>query len=582
MRQDPHSYADLDQARVERVELELTVDFEARRLHGEATLFFAEPATGAVDLDCRGLEIGGILDAQGALVRFELGRNDPILGERLRLNLDRTTPYVRMQYATGADASGLMWLSPDQTNGGEHPFLLSQCQAIHARSLVPLQDTPRARITTTARITVPAFATVVMSAAPGQVEDQGDHRTFAFEMPQPIPPYLLALAAGQLEARDLGPRCRVFAEPGVVEAAAWEFEDVDRMLCAAEELFGPYPWERYDFIVLPPSFPMGGMENPRMTFLTPTLLAGDRSLVGVLAHELAHSWTGNLVSNATNEDFWLNEGWTVWAERRILEHLYGEEEAVQQAVLGRRGLDESLADHVRRGANTALTFDQQGLDPDDVFSRIPYEKGCLLITALERAAGRERFDAFVQDYIRTFRFQSIDTATFVAFVRSELPEAAGVDLDLWLHEQGLPDDAPTFRSARLDAIATQAAAGQLPEDGAGWSTTEKLTYLDHLLPRIDANAVSAALGIDHRANAEVRSAWLAFAVRAGTTALEPALSDLLDTVGRTKLLKPVVREMVARQDLGALARTLVDRNHARFHSSTRIALERELRTVPTA
>ncbi|MEZ4323140.1 MAG: leukotriene A4 hydrolase C-terminal domain-containing protein [Myxococcota bacterium] len=574
MRADPHSHADLDQARTLELDLDLVVDFAQRVLHGTATLVFAEPVAGAVDLDSRSLAIEAVSDADGRSVPFEVGATDPVLGERLRLELPVPTDRIAIRYRTSPAATGLMWLSPAQTDGGVHPFVLSQCQAIHARSLVPLQDTPRARITYTARITVPGFASVVMSAAPGTIEPGADgSRAFRFAMPQPIPPYLLALAAGDLASRDLGPRCRVFAEPGVVESAAWEFADVERMLASAEELFGPYPWDRYDFIVLPPSFPLGGMENPRMTFLTPTLLAGDRSLVGVLAHELAHSWTGNLVTNATNEDFWLNEGWTVWAERRILERLYGSEEAAQQAVLGRMTLDQTLADREAEGASTALTYAQAGLDPDHEFSQVPYEKGFLLLVALERAVGRARFDRFVQDYIAHFRFQSIDTDTFVAFLRHTLPEAAPVDLTPWLQQPGLPDDAPAYRSERLDTLEEAARQGEIP-DGRAWSATEKLVYLSHLPAEVDAFAVADHLGIDPESpNAELRSAWLTLAVRSGAQGLEAPLRSMLSSVGRTKLLKPVVKAMVARDDLRPLARELFDANRSRLHSSTRGALE---------
>jgi len=574
MRADPHSYSDLDQARTESLSLELEVDFERRILLGRVRLRFTAPAVGTVDLDSRGLKIHRVVDEEGAGVGFGLDPTDPVLGERLRLELPSPTATLTIDYETGPNATGLMWLKPEQTDGGTHPFLLSQCQAIHARSLMPLQDTPRARITYQATIRVPAFATVVMSAAPGRVEPAGEGwRSFQFEMPQPIPPYLFALAVGELDWRDLGPRCRVYAEPGVVESAAWEFDDVERMLSTAEELFGPYRWDRYDFIVLPPSFPLGGMENPRMTFLTPTLLAGDRSLVGVLAHELAHSWTGNLVTNATNEDFWLNEGWTVWAERRILERLYGEEEAKQQAILGRMGLDRTLARRIEHGACTALTYSQQGLDPDGEFSTVPYEKGFLLITALERAVGRERFDRFVREYIDAFCFQSIDTDTFVDFARLHLDGLNGVDVGEWLHREGVPESAPAFCSDRLDGLIGLAEQGS-PVSGADWSTTEKLVYLAHLPDEVDATAVASWLGLDGSANAELRSAWLALAVRTGVDGLEGQLDAFFDRVGRTKLLAPVLAEMGGRADLAALGQAAVARNAARWHSSTRGTLQR--------
>ncbi|HJW32527.1 MAG TPA: M1 family aminopeptidase/hydrolase, partial [Holophagaceae bacterium] len=342
-RPDPHSYYDSVQPRARRLRLKLGVDFAAKRLDGEVVLEFGEAVSGALDLDTKGLEIlGAQVPGQGS-IPWELGEADPVLGRRLRVTVPDGTREVTVRYRTAPDAMALQWLDPQQTEGKVAPYLFSQCQQIHARTMVPCQDTPIARVSYQAEVTVPEGLTAVMSAGPDGDEATGDGRhTFRFTMPQPIPSYLLALAVGRLEARDLSPRSRVWAEPETVESAAWEFAGVEEMIVKAEGLFGAYPWDRYDMLVLPPSFPYGGMENPRMTFLTPTLLAGDRSLVDVVAHELAHSWTGNLVTNATAEHFWLNEGFTVWAERRILRALHGEEAATLGWAIGQKALDESL------------------------------------------------------------------------------------------------------------------------------------------------------------------------------------------------------------------------------------------------
>jgi aminopeptidase N len=579
MRTDPHSHTDLDQGRVTDLALAWTVDFERRVLHGHATLTLDDAATGPLDLDTRGLDIDRVVGGDGAALPFTLGATDPVLGQRLRVQRDRATSTLTVHYQTSPDASALMWLDPSQTDGGAHPFLLTQCQAIHARSLVPVQDSPQVRIRYSARVSVPAPMSAVMSAAPGTQEvGAGAWRTLRFEMPQPIPAYLLALAVGQLESRDLGPRTRVFAEPGVVESAAWEFADAERMLEAAEGLFGPYAWERYDFIVLPPSFPMGGMENPRMTFLTPTLLAGDRSLVSVLAHELAHSWTGNLVTNATNADFWLNEGWTVYAERRILEVLYGAEAAAQDARLGRVALDEALAERRASGRSTALCYDQEGLDPDVEFSKVPYERGFLLITALEQAVGRPAFDVFIQQYMERYRFHSLTTAGFLDFVRERLPGATeAVDLDAWVYGEALPADAPTFESPRLTALAALARGWPTDDrpDPGDWSTTEALFFLSQL-PHLDAGAAEAVgdwLGLRDTGNAELQCAWLSLAAASGVEGLEPECRAFVDRVGRTKLLKPVLSAMVGQDTLRPVAEALVASNRERWHGSTRLVVD---------
>jgi len=569
MRADPHSHADLEQGRVTHLSWVLTVDFEARCLHGEARLSLAEAASGPLTLDTRSLHIHAVTDADGRPLPFDLGTADPILGAPLTVHRDHPVGELVLRYRTATDASALLWLEAAQTASGR-PFLLTQCQAIHARSIVPLQDTPRARITYDAAITVPGEMVPVMSAAPGARD--GD--TWRFDMPQPIPPYLLALAVGDLVPRDLGPRTRVFAEPSVADAAAWEFADVERMLAAAEDLFGPYRWDRYDAVVLPGAFPLGGMENPRMTFLTPTLIAGDRSLVNVLAHELAHSWTGNLVTNADNEHFWLNEGWTVYAERRILEALEGTEVAHQSAALARVRLEEQIARRHDAGQRTALTYDQAGLDPDAEFCLVPYEKGFLLLAAIEQAVGRPRFDRFTRAYIERFAFQSITTGDFLAFLAEQLPDH-GVDLDPWLYEDGLPPSAPRFPVPRLDALGS--AARDLPgTDPATWPRPQRVAetlYFLSQLPLLDgptALALAEHIGLRGTRNAELRSAWLSLAIRAGVVE-EAELEAFVGSVGRTKLLAPIVRALVAsgRRDR---AQDLRQRYASRWHVSTRQAL----------
>src|SRR5882672_6943468 len=305
-RSDPHSYADSSQPQTRSISFDLRVNFAARVIVGEITLQFKEVGSGPIDLDTRDLKIESVTSLDGAGLAFDQAQPEPILGSRLRIELPPASAGVRIRYSTSPQASALQWLDPAQTAGGAQPFLFSQCQPIHARSIFPLQDTPRIRVKVdSARFRVPPpLHTLMAAAARGP-----DH----FEMPQPIPPYLLAFAVGDLDSRPLSPRCAVWAERSLADAAAFEFAEVEKMLGAAEALFGPYDWDRYDVLVMPPSFPYGGMENPRLTFVTPSLLAGDRSLVNVIAHELAHAWTGNLVTNASANDFWLNEGFTVYA-----------------------------------------------------------------------------------------------------------------------------------------------------------------------------------------------------------------------------------------------------------------------------
>ena len=576
---DPHSYFDEAQPRTESWDLKLKADFGRKILEGSITLRFAAPGSGPLDLDTRGLDIRAARTPAGNPVPFALQAEEPILGSRLRLDLPADTAAVTVDYATRPDSSALQWLDPAQTEGRLHPFLFSQCQAIHARALAPCQDSPGARVAYTAEITVPGALAAVMSAGPeGNVHHADGTRTFAFRMPQPIPPYLLALAVGRLESRDLSPRARVWAEPETVERAAWEFAGVETFIQKAEGLFGPYDWDRYDMLVLPPSFPYGGMENPRMTFLTPTLLAGDRSLVDVVAHELAHSWTGNLVTNATAEHFWLNEGWTVWAERRILQALHGEEAAALGWALGQKALEDSLARFDKEPHLTVLRTHLQGIDPDDAFSSIPYEKGARFIRALELAAGPEPFEAFLQEYMDVFRFRALTTEQFCAFVEAQLPGVLRkVDAETWLHQPGMPANAPVFRSERLDALTALGAgwkAGQRPDPGqaAGWSPTELLIYLQNLprpLPEADCADLDGRLGLTGRGNFELLVEWLCIAAASGYEPVFPRIREVLLRVGRMKFLRPLYRALGATAATRSLARDIFAEASPGYHGLSR-------------
>ncbi|RYE86262.1 MAG: M1 family peptidase, partial [Myxococcales bacterium] len=439
-RLDPHSYADDTQPRTTSFDWKASVDFAAHVIQAEVTLSFAAPAAGGpLDLDTRDLTIDAVVDHAGRALGHTLHEADPILGRRLEIAVPAGAPSVTVRYRTSPAASALQWLTPEQTLGQRHPYLFSQCQAIHARSVVPCQDTPSIRQTYTASLDVPAELQAVMAAASHEREVRGERAVQRFHMPQPIPPYLFAFAVGDLAAKDLSPRSRVWSEPAQLEAAAWEFALVEDHLRAAESLFGPYDWDRYDLLVMPPSFPYGGMENPRLTFLTPSLLAGDRSLVNVLAHELAHSWTGNLVTSTTAEHFWLNEGFTVFAERRILEALEGPELAALHAALGHERLEQAFAQHADQPGLTKLRTSLAGVDPDEAFSAVPYEKGYLFLKALEEAAGREAFDRLLAAWLGAHRFGAATTDDFLALVERTLPGLlARVDAGAWVDEPGLP------------------------------------------------------------------------------------------------------------------------------------------------
>ena len=590
-RRDIHSYANVDEARVTHVELDLTVVFEAQRLRGSALLSFdrVRDDAGTLVLDTRDLTIAAVesWSATGGFdaATYSLADPDPVLGAALTVVLPPEATRVRVTYETAPAASGLQWLAPAQTAGREHPFMFTQSQAIHARSWIPLQDTPAVRTTYGARVRTPAGLRAAMSAAndPDAPAD-GDYR---FDMPQPIPSYLIALAAGDLAFRPLGERAGVYAEPSVVEAAAAEFVDTESMMAATEALYGPYRWDRYDLLVLPPSFPFGGMENPRLTFATPTILAGDRSLVSLVAHELAHSWSGNLVTNATWRDFWLNEGFTVYIERRIIEAVYGRDREEMEAVLGVEALH---ADLDRLGdADQILHVDLAGRDPDDAMTQIPYEKGALFLRHLEGAVGRERFDRFLRDYFDQFAFESITTADFVAYLREHLLDdealAVQVPVDEWIRAPGLPASAPAPASDAFRAVERQAgrwARGEAPAadlDTSAWTTQEWLHFLGVLPPSLGHAQMAdldAAFGLTQSPNAEIAHQWLRIAIRNAYGPADDRLERYLLGIGRRKLILPLYEALAATPAGRERARSIYRRARPGYHPISAGSIDRIL------
>ena len=549
-RMDIHSWSRPDLIRVRHLELDLDVDFDRRVLEGSATLHLDRLAGSELVLDTRGLEIHSVENAAS----FELGAADPILGAPLRIELRPDASWVLVHYTTSPAASGLQWLDPPQTAGKVHPFLYTQSQAIHARSWIPLQDTPAVRITFEAGIRVPAGLRAVMGA--GVSGNQ-------FRMERPVPSYLIALAAGDLEFRELGPRSGVYAEPPLIDAAAYEFADTEAMIGAVEAMYGPYRWGRYDLLVLPPSFPFGGMENPRLTFATPTILAGDRSLVSLVAHELAHSWSGNLVTNATWSDFWLNEGFTVYVERRILERLYGPARAAMEAVLGRRQLDSEMAG--LREPDRVLHIDLTGRDPDDGCTLVPYEKGALLLRTIEQAVGRERFDAFLRAYFDHFAFRSITTADFLEYVRRELPNP--VPLDEWIYRPGIPEGAAEPHS---DAFARVESGW--PTDTSAWSTQEWLHFLRSQDPP-DMARLDREFHFSESHNSEILHQWLWMAVKAGYQPAYPKVGPFLKSVGRRKFLKPIYSELMKTPEGQARARAIYAEARPGYHPIAQTSID---------
>ncbi|RYU81306.1 M1 family metallopeptidase [Hymenobacter persicinus] len=578
---DPHTYARPAEVQVRHLALHLTVDFTSRTLTGEAT-WTLDNHTGATELwlDARHLDVDAVLldGPHGEQAEFALGADDPVRGQALRAVIKPDTRTVTLRYRTRPEAAALQWLTPEQTAGRQHPFLFTQSQAILARTWIPCQDSPGIRFTYEARVQVPAELLALMSA------ENPQHRAasgeYHFRMSQPIPAYLMALAVGDVEFTPLSTRTGIYAEPVTLPTATHEFVDLEKMVGAAEALYGPYRWDRYDLLVLPPSFPFGGMENPRLTFVTPTILAGDRSLTSLVAHELAHSWSGNLVTNATWNDFWLNEGFTVYFERRIMEKLYGRPYADMLQVLGHTGLLHTIEELGATSPDTHLHLDLAGRDPDEGLNEIAYEKGDYLLLTLEHLVGREKLDAFIKEYFARHSFQSMDTASFVAYLRRELLDREPgledkLQLDAWINGPGIPTVAPPVSSARFAAVEEalrnwqQGTPAALLPDVASWSSHEWVHFL-HGLPKqltpAQLQDLDKAFGFTQSGNSEILAAWFPLTIAVGYAPAEAALHQFLTRVGRRKFLVPQYKALLNGPGGRARAQAIYAEARPNYHS----------------
>lgn len=587
---DRFSYAEPAKVTQTALALDLKVDFDKRELAGSAELALAwhDREARELVLDTRDLSIEGVeaIDAQGRAspAKFTLAARDAVLGSALHVALDAQVPKVRIRYRTSPQASGLQWMTPAQTAGKKQPFMYSQSQSIHARSWVPLQDTPAVRFPYTAHVTGPKALRVVMSA-----NNDAHHRLdgdFSFSMPQPIPSYLLAIAVGDLAVRETGPRSAVYAEPSVVKKAAREFADTEKMIETTEKLYGPYRWGRYDILVLPPSFPFGGMENPRLTFATPTVLVGDKSLVSLVAHELAHSWSGNLVTNASWRHMWLNEGFTSYVENRIVEAVYGKVQADEEFIIA--------ADELLREVKSTPPATQRLVpdldDADDAASDFAYVKGAWLLRTLEARFGREVFDAYLRGYFEHFAFQSITTQQMLDYLKPELldkhPGKMSLDeVKAWIDQGGVPADAPLPASPQLQAIA---AARSQWLDGKRtaielrarkWNTHEWMYFLDGLPDKLSAQQLAALDGAWHlngSPNAEIARRWYLAAARADYRPARTEMAKYMVRIGRRYLVVPIYEELAKTPDGLTFAREVYAKARPGYHPMTQASVEKAL------
>jgi len=579
---DPWTFARPEVARVTHVALDLALDFEARQVSGTAALdVLAAPGADTIVLDSAGLQVASVTDGLGNPLPFTAGEAVEGKGAPLTVVLGKARKII--VHYTAASAEALQWLAPAQTAGGKLPYLLSQGQPTLNRSWIPTQDSPGIRQTWEARIVAPKPLTVVMSGLRvGEPEDLGDRRAFRFAMDKPIAPYLIAIAAGDLAFRELGPRTGVWTEPSMLDAAASELADTEKMVDAAEALYGPYRWGRYDMIVLPPSFPYGGMENPTLTFLTPTFIAGDKSLNGLVAHELAHSWSGNLVTNANWADSWLNEGVTSYFENRILEALYGSHRANQEAALGFADMEQVFAEKGREAPVTALHLPEAEAVPDGGESGIIYDKGAVFMRTIEQTVGRERFDAWLRQWFDARAFQPATSALLLADLRANLVKGDAelerkLMLDEWVYGTGLPANvarpvASAF--AEVDAKAADYRATHVvdAEAWARWTTAERLRFLAGLPRELSGQQLGdldVHLGLSESGNNEIVFAWLKQALANRYEPALPLAERFLARVGRRKFVLPLFETLMDQGEWGRpIARRIYAETRAGYHAVT--------------
>jgi len=577
---DEHSYSKPELAVVKHLDLDIKVDFDTQTISGKASWLIDNISKGnEIIFDENTLNITKItLGDDEKETKFELGKDTEFHGKPLHITIEPNTTKVNIYYSTTKDAIALQWLTPAQTADKKKPFVFSQGESIWSRTWIPCQDSPGIRFTYNAKVTVPKDLLAVMSAVNPQKKN--DTGVYTFKQDKAIPSYLMAIAVGDLEFQSIDNRTGVYAEPSMLKKSAWEFAELGKMVVAAEKLYGPYRWGRYDVLVLPPSFPYGGMENPNLTFLTPGVIAGDRSLTSLLAHELGHSWSGNLVTNATWDDIWLNEGFTTYVEHRIGEEIFGKEEAEMQDVLTRKDLDDNIAEYGATNPDTRLKVSLTGRNPDDGISQIPYVKGYNFLKVIEQAVGREKFDPFIKNYFDAHAFQSITTEDFVKYINDNLIKgdkalADKIKLDDWIYKPGIPSNITPVHSDDFTAIdSIQKNWRKTGVKGLSQkikSTTEKQHFIDYLPADItveEMTAIDAEFSFTKNGNFVIKRQWFVQAIRHQYKTAYPAIEQFMIATSRTGSLMTLYKELVKTPEGKVWAKQIFDKAKSGYHATT--------------
>lgn len=583
---DTHTLSNADSIMMQHLFLDINVSFEQKRISGRAD-WTIENKTGAAELhlDSYALQVDSVL-VDGVKVAHTFAAAVPHLGSRLNIPIKPASRLVSIFYATGDSARALQWLAPQQTLSKTAPFLYTQSESIYARSWVPCADGPGIRFTYDARVRAPRGLLALMSAEnPQAVNDSG---VYHFKMDKPIPAYLMALAVGNIAFKSIDGRTGVYAEPAMIDKARYEFEDVGKMVTTAESLYGPYRWGRYDVLVLPPGFPIGGMENPKLTFCTPTIISGDRSLVNLIAHELAHNWSGNLVTNATWDDIWMNEGFTVYFERRITEAMTDKSYVDMLWELGYQDLQVEVSELGKESPDTWLKLKLDGRDADEGLSDIPYEKGSLFLWLIERSVGRERFDAFLKEYFSSHAFKTITTEEFLTYLRANLIKGdkaleEKLNINAWVYGPGIPANCPRPDRQRFNQVdncrsrfLSLAGAGSDESCTKNWTSNEWQHFLRGMPRNISAEQMKHLDGLFHftqTGNSEIAFQWFMLALNARYNAAYLAMEGFLSRVGRQKFILPLYEEMI-KQDQHALATRIYNQYRQNYHPLAQAKLDK--------
>ncbi|XP_075981446.1 leukotriene A-4 hydrolase-like [Anticarsia gemmatalis] len=569
--EDPSSYSRPELAIVKHISLALSVDFDEQVFNGEATLNLdVLDDINDLPLDISKLTIEGVEEVGGSQLQFNLGDHIPNVGSKLNILLAKQANKgeklkIRIKYKTDPSASALTWMKAPQTSGKKYPYLFSQSSPIHARSILPCQDTPAVKFTYDAEVTAPEHFTVLMSALRGQVTG---NKT-SFNQPLPVPSNLFAIAVGVLESRIVGPRSKIWSEKEDVERNAYEFAETEKYLEAAEKMCGPYDWTEYDLLVLPPSFPHGAMENTCLTFYSPTVVVGDRSLSDVTIHEIMHSWTGNSASIKNFEHFWLKEGFTVFLERKVTASLINDTAEAKRnrdfhSLLGLQQLIEGVNTLGHTSPLTKLVLDLDGVHPDEAFSIIPYEKGSLFLRYLEDLFGGPAvFDDYIRSYVSHFRMQSLDTDQFKAHFLDYFKnndKLAEVDWDTWLNGVGMPPVIPDYDTTLTQAVTTLISKIEDPsysfsyDDVKSFNVHQLMFLLQQLyekpaLPLDRLKRLGEEYKISGNKNNEILYRWLRLLVRSRDETIVSEVFTFLNSLGRLKYVRPLYRELYAWEEV---------------------------------